>query len=228
MARAIVFDVNETLLDLSGLEPLFEAAIGEAGPRAEWFCTLQELWLTASVTGAYADFDVLSAAALRMVAERRRRVLHDAVVNSMLEEMRRLQPHRDAVEGLSRLRNAGLPLAALTNGTLAVARAQLEHAGLAHYFVEIVSADEARRFKPAPEPYRLAAARLQVDPAEMRMVAAHPWDVAGAAAAGCATAFLARPGKVRYPHLPPADLSADDLVELSQQILRVDRAEGAA
>jgi FMN phosphatase YigB (HAD superfamily) len=77
-----------------------------------------------------------------------------------------------------------------------VARAQLDHAGLSGPFELVLSADAVRRLKPAPEPYRMAAERLGVAVGEVRLVAAHAWDVAGAARAGCATDFVARPGKV--------------------------------
>jgi 2-haloacid dehalogenase len=224
MVQAIVFDVNETLLDLAALDPHFEQVFGDASVRSEWFYTLEEAWLTATVIGSYLDFGVLARAALRMTAERRKLGLDAAAESAILDALRQLPPHPDVTEGLSRLRDAGLHLAALTNGTLSAAKAQLEHAGLAEYFVEILSADEVKRLKPAPEPYRLAAARLGLDTPQLRMVAAHAWDIAGAAAAGCVTAFLARPGKVPYPHAAAPDLIAEDLVELSARILDHDRS----
>jgi 2-haloacid dehalogenase len=228
MVQAIVFDVNETLLDMAALDPHFEQYFGDARVRSEWFFTLEEAWLTATVTGSYHDFSVLARAALRMTAARRQLELEAAAESAILGGLRQLPPHPDVVEGLEHLRDAGLRLAALTNGTLSAAQTQLEHAGLARYFTEILSADEVKRLKPAPEPYRLAAARLGIEIRQMRMVAAHAWDVAGAAAAGCATAFLARPGKVPYPHAMAPDLIGADLVELSKRILEHDRPASGA
>jgi 2-haloacid dehalogenase len=79
-----------------------------------------------------------------------------------------------------------------------------------------------RRLKPAPEPYLLAAERLGVAVGEVRLVAAHAWDLAGAAGAGCATAFVARPGKVLDPLVEAPDVIGADLAEVADRILTVD------
>ncbi len=124
---------------------------------------------------------------------------------------------------LQRLRDAGLRLAALTNSTEQVARAQLEHAGLIEAFELVLSADTVRRLKPAPEPYRMAAERLGVAVGEVRLVAAHAWDVAGAVRAGCAAAFVARPGKVLDPLVERPDVVGADLVAVADGILAADK-----
>jgi 2-haloacid dehalogenase len=100
------------------------------------------------------------------------------------------------IEGVSRLRQTGFRMAALTNSTAKVAAAQLQHAGLRDFFEQALSADMAKRLKPAGEAYHMAAQRLGVQPAEIRMIAAHAWDVTGAMRAGCAAAFVARPNMV--------------------------------
>ena len=57
---------------------------------------------------------------------------------------------------------------------------ETQNSGLRDYFEQMLSADAVRRLKPAPEPYRMAAEGLGVDVGEIRLVAAHAWDVAGA------------------------------------------------
>ena len=136
--------------------------------------------------------------------------------------MRRLPAHPEVPEALERLRVAGFRLAALTNSTEEVARAQLEHAGIIQAFEAVLSADAVRRLNPAPEPYRMAADRLGVEVADVLLVAAHAWDVAGAARAGCATAFVARPGKVLDPLVEPPEVVGADLGEVADRILAVD------
>ena len=222
MSRVIVFDVNETLLDMSMLAPHFERAFGRAAARGDWFMQLRENWYVALVTNHFTEFATLADAALRMQADREGVTLSTDDRNAILRDMRALPPHPDVEQALASLRDAGLRLAALTNGGLEAAREQLEHAGLAAFFEQILSAEEVRRFKPAPEPYALAAERLRVAPAGIRMVAAHAWDLAGAAAAGCATAFVARPRQVLNPAAPAPDLAADDLVQLAERIVDAD------
>ena len=99
-------------------------------------------------------------------------------------------------EAAKRVRDAGFRLAALTNSTAQVEEAQLRNAGLADLFEKALSADSAERLKPAAEAYQTAARELGVTTAEIRMVPAHAWDVQGALRAGCAAAFIERPGAI--------------------------------
>jgi 2-haloacid dehalogenase len=138
--------------------------------------------------------------------------------------MRTLPPHPEVAAALERLREAGIRLAALTNSTEAVATAQLTSAGLAPLFERILSADAARRLKPAREPYEMAARELGTDVGGIRLVAAHAWDITGALRAGAAAAFVARPGMVLDPLAPVPDIVGADLAQVADRILEVDLA----
>jgi 2-haloacid dehalogenase len=223
MRRVQVFDVNETLLDLAAMDPHFERVFGDAGVRRAWFGQMIQSALVATVTGAYSQFGTLALAALQMTAEQAGVELRDEDREAVAGQMRRLPAHPEVPGALRRLRDAGLRLAALTNSTEQVARAQLEHAGLIDEFELVLSADAVRRFKPAPEPYRMAAERLGVAVGEVRLTAAHAWDVAGAVRAGCAAAFVARPGKVLDPLVERPDVIGADLAEVADGILAADR-----
>jgi 2-haloacid dehalogenase len=222
MARICVFDVNETLLDLSALDPHFERAFGDAGVRRAWFLQLLQSALVATVTNTYSDFGTIGGAALKMTAERQGVDLSDEDKQEILGGMRELPPHPEVTESLDLLREAGLRLATLTNSTKQVAQAQMENSGLHHYFEQILSADDVKRLKPAPEPYRMAAESLGVGVGGVRLVAAHAWDVAGALRAGCAAAFVARPGMVLDPLVEPPDVVGADLREVADRILQIE------
>jgi 2-haloacid dehalogenase len=224
--RVQVFDVNETLLDLAAMDPHFQRIFGDAGVRLAWFDQMIQSALVATVTGAYSQFGAHAMAALAMTAERAGVGLGDGDREAIAAQMRRLPAHPEVADALGRLRDAGLRLAALTNSTEQVARAQLEFAGLIDAFELVLSADTVRRLKPAPEPYQMAAEHLGVDIGEVRLVAAHAWDVAGAARAGCATAFVARPGKVLDPLVERPDVVGADLAEVADAILAADREAG--
>lgn len=219
MARVCVFDVNETLLDLGALDPHFERVFGDAGVRRSWFLQVLQSAFMATITGPYSDFGAIGAAALQMTAEREGVRLSEEDRRGILGGMRELPPHPEVPAALDLLRDSGLRLAALTNNTAEVAEAQLSNAGLSDRFEEILSADTVRRLKPAPEPYRAAAEALGVETPQVRLVAAHAWDVAGALRAGCAAAFVARPGMVLDPLVEPPDVVGADLSEVAASII---------
>jgi 2-haloacid dehalogenase len=219
MAPVCVFDVNETLLDLAALDPEFERVFGDPSVRVAWFGQLLQSAMVSTITGRYTDFGVVGRAALEMTATRAGVELTDDDREAVVGGMTRLPAHPEVAGALGRLRQGGLRLAALTNSTERVARAQLEHAGLLGLFEAVLSADAVRRLKPAPEPYRMAAERLGVEPGEVLLVAAHAWDVAGALGAGCRAAFVARPGKVLDPLALRPELVVADLDELADRLL---------
>jgi 2-haloacid dehalogenase len=225
MGRVQVFDVNETLLDLAGLDPHFERIFGDPGVRVAWFTQMLQSALVATVTGAYHPFGAHAMAALVMTADQAGVPLADDDKQAVAAQMRQLPAHPEVADALGRLRDAGLRLAALTNSTEEVARAQLEHAGLIDAFELVLSADTVGRLKPAPEPYRMAAERLGVAVDQVRLIAAHAWDVAGAARAGCATAFVARPGKVLDPLAERPEIVGADLTEVADAILAADQSD---
>jgi 2-haloacid dehalogenase len=222
MASVCVFDVNETLLDLGALDRHFERIFGDASVRRAWFLQLLQSALVATVTDTYSDFGTIGGAALKMVAEREGLDLSDEDKQKILGGMRELPPHTEVAESLERLRDAGLRLATLTNSTQQVAEAQMANSGLRVYFEQILSADAVGRLKPAPEPYRMAAESLGVEVGEVRLVAAHAWDVAGALRAGCAAAFVARPGMVLDPLVERPDIVGADLREVADSILEIE------
>lgn len=223
MARTIVFDVNETLLDLGALDPLFARLFGDGAVRTAWFNQMLQSALVATVTDAYRDFGAIGMAAFEMTAARQGVALLEDDRTALREGIRSLPTHPETRAALERLRASGLTLATLTNSTAEVGEAQLANAGLRDLFTQTLSADAVQRLKPAREPYRMAAARLGVAISDVRLVAAHAWDVAGALRAGCAAAFVARPGQVLDPLAPRPDVVGADLREVAERILDVER-----
>jgi 2-haloacid dehalogenase len=226
MPRVIVFDLMGTLLDFGALDPHFERFFGEAAVRKEWFMQTLQLAMAAVLTNAYEDFGVQADTGLEMTARHYKVSLLGEEKNLILSTLRKLPPYPEVAQSLQRLRDAGLRLATLTNSTAQAAEAQLAYAGLRDHFEQVISADEIHCFKPAPEVYHLAARRLNVEPGQMRLVAAHDWDVTGALRAGCAAVFVARPGQVMNPFGPQPDVKGAGLGEVAEQILAVELGQG--
>lgn len=221
MPEVLVFDVNETLLDLGVLDPHFERIFGDAGVRKQWFGLVLRNAMTLTITGDYTDFVTVAAASLDMVADQLGVSPSPADRAAIRATMASLPTHPDVAPALERLHTTGARLVALTNSPREAAVSQLTNAGIAGYFEQIMSVEDTGKFKPAREVYEMAAHRLGVTTAEMTMVAAHDWDVAGAMRAGCAGAYVLRPGMALNPLYPPPDIVGRDLLAVAERILAV-------
>lgn len=222
MKPVIVFDLNETLLDVSGLDPTFVTMFAQRDGgtlRKEWFRQVVEYFLTSTAIGQYRSFDILAMDALATIAARlgREVTAHDRA--TLAQAVGTMPAYPDVRPGLALLKERGFTVATLTNSTEASALRVIEHANLRDQFDRVLSADAVQRFKPAREAYEYAATQLNVDIGQMVLVAAHSWDIRGAMAAGCQTAFVGRPGSVMSPGDPRPQWEARDIVETAKQII---------
>ncbi|MEJ1154719.1 haloacid dehalogenase type II [Microbacterium marmarense] len=222
MTKVIAFDVNETLLDLRALDPAFEQLLGSAALRGQWFSQMLQLSFVGGLTSQYVDFRTAQRGALAMVAERAGVAISEADVIEMVDRMTSLPPHPEVPAALDQLRKTGLKLVALTNSTGEVADLQLANSGIREFFDDAMSADAVRALKPAPEPYLAVAERFGVDISEVRLVAAHSWDITGALEVGAKAAFIARGGVVPSPIGPQPDIIGADLAEVVGAIIATD------
>jgi 2-haloacid dehalogenase len=222
MTRVIAFDVNETLLDLRALDAPFEQLLGSADLRGQWFAQMLQLSLVGGLTGDYVDFTTAQRAALHMLARRIGRSVSDEAVRDMVDRMRSLPPHPEVAEAVARLAATPLTVVALTNSVQDVAEAQLRNAGIDAHFDAVISADGVRALKPAAAPYRAVAERYGMHISEVRLVAAHSWDVSGALAAGAKAAFVARPGMVPSPLGAQPDIVESDIAAVVDRIIALE------
>ena len=206
-----VFDVNETLLDLSPLDGVFEAHTGTPGLRAEWFDLLIRSALVVTASGGYQDFAALGATCARAVARTHGADFGEAAVAELAATMRALPAHPEVPAALAALRERGHRLVALGNSPQAVVDAQLAHARLAPPLQAVYSVQRAGVLKPGPAAYRLVLDAEGVAADQAVMVAAHDWDIAGAQAAGMRTVFLTRGHGRPLPAAPEPDVVAADL-----------------
>lgn len=220
--KTIVFDVNETLLDLQAMRPRFNAALGSSDLLVPWFGQLLRHSLVATVTDTYEPFDVLGIDALQLVASKAGVDLSVADAVNVVEGMRYLPPHPDVRPAISRLRDHGFRIATLTNSPPHLLAAQLANAEIADLFDTTMSVDPIRKFKPHPDTYRSGAQRLGVAIDEIRLVAAHDWDVTGAIRAGATAAFVARPGMVLSGASETPGIVGADLETVADTIIDVD------
>lgn len=211
----LVFDVNETLLDLSPLRTGFEGIFGSPAPIGEWFARLLHGSLVSNELDDYRPFGVIGVEALLLVARKHGVELDESTATEMVTAMAALRAHPDVIPGLERLVNVGYRTVALTNGSTRAANAQIENAGLHVFIQRVISVEEVGRFKPDPRPYEHAAEVMEVQINQTMLVAAHDWDVAGALKAGAEAAYLERPGAVWSIPSPKPEIIVSDVEALA-------------
>lgn len=216
--KVLLFDVNETLLDIAPLKKSVAALLQDPPAADLWFATMLQYSLAMTVSGQHAAFPDIGAAVLQMLARDRAIALSETEARAALASMRSLPPHPDVAPALERLSAAGWRLAALTNSSQAGVKAQMDHAGLERFFERQLSVESVGKFKPHADVYLWAAQEMKVAPADCMLVAAHGWDVAGARWAGLQTAFIARPGQQKFPLGPAPDIDVPDLAALASAL----------
>ncbi|MEO6309935.1 MAG: haloacid dehalogenase type II [Leifsonia sp.] len=195
----IVFDVNETLSDLSPLAGRF-VDIGAPVQLAKlWFNTLLRDGFALTAAGHNRAFADIGAGMLRLLLAETSptsRLEHD--VQYVMNGMNELELHADVVDAVRSLKAENRRMITLTNGSSAIAEKLFTSAGIRECFEGLLSVENAAAWKPARAAYEYAATACRVEPSEMILVAVHPWDIHGAAAAGLRTAWLNRCGE-DYP-----------------------------
>jgi 2-haloacid dehalogenase len=218
-----VFDVNETLLDIEFMNPLFKRVFGDEKVLREWFNQLVLYSEAITLSGPYTTFFNLGQGVLRMLGTIHGVSIADSDVDELRTRLLTMPAHPDVTPGLKKLKDAGFRLVTYTNSPPDPAGSPLQNAGIAGWFEKSFSVDSVRRFKPAAQGYHMVAEALDVPPASICMIAAHVWDTIGAQSIGCSGALIARPGNAPLPvhGLPQPQAVAPDLPGVADQMIKL-------
>jgi len=224
----IVFDVNETLLDLQTMEPIFERIFGEKGAMRLWFADLILYSAALTVAGCYVPFTEIGSAVMKMLADTRGIKIEDEDRKELTERFSTMPPHPEVPTALRRLRDAGFRLFTLTDNLLEVQTRQLEHGGILDLFERRFSADGVKHHKPSREAYAYVERALGAEPSQLCLIACHTWDTLGAVAAGWEAALIKRVGNDVLGVGPQPQIVGDDLDDVSNRLIARYRGQAGA
>jgi 2-haloacid dehalogenase len=223
----LIFDVNETLIDIESVSPLFERVFGDRRVMREWLGHLIMYSMTVTLSGLYKDFWSLGGGLLQMVGAIHNVQVGPSDVAALQKAMKTMPAHPDSEPGLKLLQDAGFRMVTLTNSPPTPgSQSPLEHAGLHKYFERQFNTETARAYKPAPVTYHMVAQELGVEAADCCMVASHVWDTIGGQSAGMAGGLVTRPGNalLPIPGLPQPHAVGADLPGLAREMIRLWRS----
>jgi 2-haloacid dehalogenase len=215
----IVFDVNETLLDLTTMEPTFERIFGDKGAMRLWFANLILYSSALTVAGCYVPFTDIGSAVMKMLADTRGIRIAEADRKELVEKFSTMPPHPEVPAALQKLRKAGFRLFTLTDNLLEVQTRQLEQGGIASLFERRFSADAVKHHKPSPHAYAYVQKELGVEPSQLCLIACHTWDTLGAVAAGWQAALIRRVGNDVLGVGPQPQIVGADLHDVADQLI---------
>jgi 2-haloacid dehalogenase len=217
----IVFDVNETLLDLETMNPIFERIFGEKAAMRTWFANLILYSEALTLANAYVPFTEIGGAVMQMLAAVRGITIGDADKNELTAKFASMPPHSEVPGALQRLRDDGFRLFTLTDNLLEVQTHQLETGGIIQHFEQRFSVDRgAKRHKPAREAYAYVEKQLGTKPSDMLLIASHTWDTIGALGAGWHAALIKRPLNDVLGVGPQPEIVGNDLADVAEQVAR--------
>lgn len=215
----LVFDVNETLSDMSPMGQRFEDVGAPAHLAKTWFAGLLRDGFALTAVNATEPFARIAAEALRIsLHELALNRGTDDAVEHIMAGFAGLDVHGDVPDGIRALSAEGIRLVTLSNGAASVAAGLFDRAGIRDHFDALLSVEQAGTWKPAADAYAYALEQCGVDPEDAMLVAVHPWDIDGATRAGLATAWINRTGGPYPDYFRAPDLQVGSLTELADKL----------
>ena len=215
----IVFDVNETLLDLETMEPTFERIFRERGAMRLWFSNFIMYSAALTVAGCYVPFTDIGGAVMKMLADTRGIRITDADRKELTDKFSTMPPHAEVPAALRKLRSAGFRLFTLTDNLLEVQTRQLTNGGIVDLFERRFSADGVKHHKPSREAYAYVEKELGAKASDFCLIACHTWDTLGAVAAGWEAALIKRPDNDVLGVGPQPNIVGDTLDDVANQLI---------
>lgn len=209
--EACVFDAYGTLFDVNAAAKNAQSELGEKWqPLAEIWRTkqLQYTWLRA-LMGRHVDFWHVTGDALDFAMSSLE--LEDAGLRERLMDLYlRLDAYPEVKDTLTRLKDAGIKLAILSNGAPAMLQAAVENAGIENLLDAVLSVEAVGIFKPHPSVYELPGKHFGLATKTMSFQSSNAWDAFAAKEYGFNVVWVNRFGQApeRIPSEPDAEVSS--------------------
>ncbi|HEY8068023.1 MAG TPA: haloacid dehalogenase type II [Burkholderiales bacterium] len=194
MPSALVFDAYGTLFDVHSVLARCEAFWPGKGAQLSqlWRARQLEYSWQRSLMKRYAPFSQVTAESLEYSCASLKLALGEREKAALMDEYLNLAPYPDVPAALQRFK--GRKLAILTNGSPDMIGPLLKNRGMEAVFDAVLSVDEVKIYKPAPQVYQLAVDRLSAPKEQIGFVSSNGWDALGAKSFGFEVYWINRAG----------------------------------
>jgi 2-haloacid dehalogenase len=214
--ETVAFDVIGTLFSLDRVRARIVAAGAPEHALERWFAEALRDYFAISHSGGYEALGAVLRSSLVRTLDSMDLDAGGEAVGRIMSSLREMELSDGALEAFERFTAAGWRIVTLTNGSEELTRDLLERAGLDRHVSAVLSCDSIGISKPHPDVYALAKRHAA---GELWMVAAHAWDIQGAARAGLRTAFVSAKESSYLDVFPAPDIIAPDLVSVAEAVL---------
>jgi 2-haloacid dehalogenase len=221
MIKAVFFDMNETLLNLSLLKKSFDKSFDDDYVLKYWFTKLLHTSTVTGIMNEYKNFGELSEVVLENIFYESGKQLTTETKAEILGSFRKLPAYDDVAEALKILRQNNIRVIAVSNSSLEMIKEQLTNAGIIDLFHAYYSVDSVKKYKPFKDIYQYVAHEENMSHGDIVMVASHDWDLFGAKKAGLTTAYIERKKLIFNPYYLQPDINKTNLIELVQEIIKI-------
>ncbi|MCK8463463.1 haloacid dehalogenase type II [Aliiroseovarius sp. S1339] len=192
--KAIAFDAYGTLLDVYSVGALAEKLFPGKGAAIAitWRDKQIEYTRLRTMCDRFVDFWQVTGDALDYACDAQGVDLTADARTALMAEYEELTAFAENHAALTRLQDAGMPMAVLTNGSAGMIAAALKAAKLAGFFDHVLSVDSVQKFKTAPEVYQMGPDAFGCAASEILFVSSNCWDICGATWFGYHTIWLNR------------------------------------
>jgi 2-haloacid dehalogenase len=192
--RAIAFDAYGTLFDVYSVGALAEQLFPGKGAELASIWRVKQIDYTRlrTLSGQYRDFYVVTRDALRMATRALDLNLDPGTEQRLMNQYACLAAFPENLGALKELKELGMPMAILSNGTREMLEIAVKSAGMGGLFDHLLSVDAVRRYKTANEAYQLGPDAFGVPAREILFVSSNCWDACGAAWFGYTTFWINR------------------------------------
>jgi len=209
--KACVFDAYGTLFDVHSAVGKYHERLGEVADQVSIIWRTKQLeytWLR-SLMQKHADFWQVTQDALDYaldVAD----ITDNALREDLIEAYLHLKCYPEVPATLKELKNHGMQIAILSNGSPTMLEAAVESCGLGAWVDKILSVEMVGVYKPDPRVYQLAVDGLGVEANEIVFQSSNSWDAVGAASFGLKVAWINRfaQRRERLPFQPDTELKS--------------------
>jgi 2-haloacid dehalogenase len=217
----LAFDVYGTLIDTNGVVDLLDKFIGNKAKAfsSTWRNKQLEYSFRRGHMQNYVSFAVCTSQALDYTCLFHKVELNLEQKNELMNIYSVLPAFDDVKEALTKLKEKGFRLFAFSNGKAEAVEKLLIHAGVRELFLDVVSVDDIKTFKPSPGAYAHFLRTAQTNGNEAWLISSNPFDVIGSISAGMKSAWIQRSSESIFdPWEIQPTITVSSLLELCEDL----------